>query len=159
MYKVIQIIGDKRVGVESHCDPFQAARAVLVLSAHELKNDRTPKFVIEPHIELDWDLEKYNLARWAYDILNTTINLKLKPFPSFVSFMELAIKDQIEDNDLDGAIDRSIDDWHNYDDWHGESVYSLSLHEYLGMTWEEYSKFVEKPESLKDIVERRKNSK
>ncbi|WP_406725491.1 hypothetical protein WJ438_13690 [Streptomyces sp. GD-15H] len=42
-------------------------------------------------------------------------------------------------------IDAYVDAWHDSDS-------DLSLHEYLGLTWDEYRLWVEKPESLRYIV-------
>ncbi|MBP6740189.1 MAG: hypothetical protein KA146_09360 [Leptospiraceae bacterium] len=48
-------------------------------------------------------------------------------------------------------IDDFIDKWH-------ESESSLTLHEYLGMTHDEYKLWLEKPESLKFIIFSKKNN-
>lgn len=45
-------------------------------------------------------------------------------------------------------IDLYVDAWHDGSD-------SRELHEYLGMTWEEYQLWVERPESLRYIVSSR----
>ncbi|MFF3892598.1 hypothetical protein ACFYY3_05245 [Streptomyces sp. NPDC001812] len=42
-------------------------------------------------------------------------------------------------------IDAYVDGW-------GDSDSDLSLHEYLGFTWDEYRLWVEKPESLRYII-------
>ncbi len=43
-----------------------------------------------------------------------------------------------------------IDDF--VDDWHGNPNQDIELHEYLGMTWEEYSLWVACPDCLSDIA-------
>lgn len=46
-------------------------------------------------------------------------------------------------------IDDFIDDWHeNQDD--------LELHEFLGMTWDEYSLWIKEPNTLSSIINRRR---
>lgn len=49
---------------------------------------------------------------------------------------------------LSDLIDDEIDTWHSLPRGGG-----TSLHLYLGMTWEEYSRFVETPEALVDILQ------
>ena len=44
-------------------------------------------------------------------------------------------------------IDDYIDQWHEH-----EHNHKISLHEFLGMTWDEYALWVEKPESLSAIL-------
>ncbi|MEU7660859.1 hypothetical protein [Streptomyces lincolnensis] len=46
-----------------------------------------------------------------------------------------------------------IDDVDSYvDAWHDEDDTDLELHEWLGMTWDEYRLWVEKPSTLRYIV-------
>ena len=42
-------------------------------------------------------------------------------------------------------IDKYIEEWHSHD-------YDVELHEFLGLTWEEYKLWVEKPNTLKLII-------
>jgi len=63
------------------------------------------------------------------------------------SFIEKCING---DASLD-EIDDYIDAWHDSD-----SDSELELHEYLGMTWKEYSIWAIKPSSLAEIVNTRK---
>lgn len=46
--------------------------------------------------------------------------------------------------------DESIDDW--VDRWHNDKSTQLPLHEYLGMSWEQYGRWLEKPSSLVPIL-------
>jgi len=48
-------------------------------------------------------------------------------------------------------IDDEIDAWH-------DSTYPGPLHEYLGMSWEEYTAWLEKRSTIEDIVIRRRLS-
>ncbi|PZU96024.1 MAG: hypothetical protein DCE90_11395 [Pseudanabaena sp.] len=54
--------------------------------------------------------------------------------------------------------DASLDEIDNYiDEWHdSDSDMSLELHEFLGMTWEEYSLWVVKPRFLAWIINARR---
>jgi hypothetical protein len=47
-----------------------------------------------------------------------------------------------------GAIDDFVDEWH-------ESSGGVELHDHLGLTWDEYRAWVERPESLPSILARR----
>lgn len=47
------------------------------------------------------------------------------------------------------AIWTDIDDW--VDAWH-ESGEDIDLHEFLGMSWDEYSLWVERPQALRGIL-------
>lgn len=58
---------------------------------------------------------------------------------------------------LDGDVldpDEEIDD--EIDEWHDSSRKLPPLHEFLGMSWEEYQLWVEKPWTLKSILAARK---
>ncbi len=57
------------------------------------------------------------------------------------SFIELCMDGKV----LLEEIDDFVDKWH-------ESSQDVSLHEYLGMTWEEYSAWVAEPDILPFIV-------
>ncbi len=63
------------------------------------------------------------------------------------SFIEKCING---DASLD-EIDDYIDEWHD-----SNSDIDLELHEFLGMTWEEYSLWAVKPSLLADILNHRK---
>ena len=65
------------------------------------------------------------------------------------SFIEKCIND---DASLD-EIDDYIDEWHDSD-----SNISLELHEFLGMSWEEYSLWAVKPSLLAEIVNENKRA-
>lgn len=62
------------------------------------------------------------------------------------SFIELAV---IGDADLD-EIDDFVGRWHDSDS-------TMSLHEYLGVSFEDYSLWVSDPGALRSIVERRRS--
>lgn len=49
------------------------------------------------------------------------------------------------------AIDDAVDTWH-------KSKCDIPLQEYLGMTWEEYQKWVARPSSIVEIVRDREKS-
>jgi hypothetical protein len=54
--------------------------------------------------------------------------------------------------------DASLDEIDNYiDEWHdSDSTNDLELHEFLGMSWEEYSLWAVKPSLLAEILNHRK---
>jgi hypothetical protein len=53
----------------------------------------------------------------------------------------------------------SVDDLDDYiDEWH-DSDATLSLHEFLGMTWDEYRTCTERPEALRYILAARKHGR
>lgn len=59
---------------------------------------------------------------------------------------------------MDGLLDgqfllEEIDDFVSR--WHKSSEDSLSLHDFLGMTWEEYSLWAGNPDTLSDIADAR----
>ena len=47
----------------------------------------------------------------------------------------------------------SLDDF--IDEWHNNPVTGMHLHEYLGLTWEEYQEFIMKPDILKTLLRER----
>ncbi len=51
---------------------------------------------------------------------------------------------------LPDDIDDCIDDWHDHD-------YAMELHEFLGMSWEEYRRWVANPNTLFQIIEAHHN--
>jgi hypothetical protein len=60
------------------------------------------------------------------------------------SFLDRVLAGEITDPAV--AIDDAIEAWHADKRAEGE------LHEYLGMTWEEYTAFVAKPSTLTEII-------
>jgi hypothetical protein len=50
--------------------------------------------------------------------------------------------------DIQEVMDDAVDKWHD-----GNS--KLELHEYLGMTWEEYKRWAEKPDAIYAILDER----
>ncbi|MFC5668189.1 hypothetical protein ACFP3U_35150 [Kitasatospora misakiensis] len=64
------------------------------------------------------------------------------------SFVEAALSGRASLDDLDDFVDA----WHD-----GDS--DLPLHEYLGMTWDEYRTCTERPESLRYILADRKHDR
>lgn len=55
--------------VEEWNDPRSANRAMLVLSAHEIKNGREANYHIDPPIVLEHDWAKLNLPDWVIKAL------------------------------------------------------------------------------------------
>jgi hypothetical protein len=56
------------------------------------------------------------------------------------------------------ALPNDVDDW--IDAWHDDTTDQLGeLHEYLGMSWQEYQLFVERPESLRFTLAARRANK
>jgi hypothetical protein len=56
-------------------------------------------------------------------------------------------KKNLSPRDLEESFFDEIDAWH-------DSHTTLSLHEYLGLTWEQYKKLAERSSDLKTILER-----
>ncbi|MGW7141139.1 hypothetical protein [Streptomyces xanthophaeus] len=61
------------------------------------------------------------------------------------------VEDALAGNVGLGDIDSYIDAWHDAEDD------DLELHEFLGMTWDEYRLWVEKPNSLRYILSAHRN--
>jgi hypothetical protein len=64
-----------------------------------------------------------------------------------MSFVELVLSGQ----ERPESIDKFVHDWHSRFDDDGATIF-----DYLGLTKEEYSKWVEDPNSLNEIFENRK---
>lgn len=60
--------GKMRV-IEGHETPEAAFRAMLILSAHEVKNGRTAAFKIEPSVSCTVDEVRPSLPDWAQEVL------------------------------------------------------------------------------------------
>lgn len=71
-----------------------------------------------------------------------------------MNFMEQATTFGFED--LDKAILDAVDAWHAYEITIPEDVIGENIHLFLGMTWDEYARWVQKPKELADIVARRR---
>lgn len=69
--------------------------------------------------------------------------------PENPTFMDLAMVGYFS------CPDEAIHD--HIDNWHADPLCKETLHDYLGMTREEYSSWVECKKTVKDIVEDRKN--
>lgn len=69
------------------------------------------------------------------------------------TYMEQLLHGQV----LMDSIDDFIDAWH--DAPAGSRVASQSLHEFLGMSWDEYRLWVERPEALRFITAARRQGK
>jgi hypothetical protein len=67
-------------------------------------------------------------------------------FTRHITFIDHAIRGQVLD--IDKEIDDAIEVWHT-------SNTGMELYEFLGLTREEYAKFVIKPSMLKSIIEAR----
>lgn len=62
-----------------------------------------------------------------------------------VTFIDQVLAGNVDIEDVDNF----IDEWHHSDS-------AASLHDYLGMTWDEYSGFVERPKALPFILRARR---
>lgn len=51
--------------LESHTSPLAAQRALMILTAHEMKNGRTPDYAIDPPLTVLLPLSELNLPSWA----------------------------------------------------------------------------------------------
>lgn len=61
-----------------------------------------------------------------------------------MNFIDKCIEGLASPEDIDGYID----------EWHG-SLHAETLHDFLGMTWKEYSRWVQDPEYIHKILESR----
>lgn len=57
--------------IETHDRPLDAMRALMILSAHEVKNGRVADFRIEPPITISYKLEELSLPRWVLEIFES----------------------------------------------------------------------------------------
>ena len=64
------------------------------------------------------------------------------------TFIDLCLRGEASLGEIDNLIDK----------WHGTRQ-EIELHEYLGMTWTEYSSWVSTPDILPLIITARKNNK
>lgn len=64
-----------------------------------------------------------------------------------MSFIDDCLNGKACLDDIDDYVERWSD---------GEEGQNIELHEYLGMSWEEYSIWVTKPSSLIDVLQSRK---
>jgi hypothetical protein len=64
-----------------------------------------------------------------------------------MSFVNLCLNGDILEDEIDDFIDS----------WHEDEGTTIELHEYLGMTWDEYSVWSTKPSILPFIISARKN--
>ena len=69
-----------------------------------------------------------------------------------MNFMERVLSGQIEN--LEEELSNEIDCWHQRPD-DGESI-GEAIHLFLGMTWQEYAQWAQYPDSLSDIIAKRK---
>ncbi len=60
--------GSGRV-VESHDTPRKAERAMMILSAHEVKNGRVAAYTITPPITIPSTVDELRLPDWALEAL------------------------------------------------------------------------------------------
>jgi hypothetical protein len=56
-------------GIESHGTPKAAERALMILSAHEIKNGRFADYRIEPLITIPSTLDELDLPDWVWEVL------------------------------------------------------------------------------------------
>lgn len=64
-----------------------------------------------------------------------------------MSFIDLCLSGDVLEDEIDSFVDR----------WHEDDETALELHEYLGMSWEEYSVWATRPSILPFILSARKN--
>lgn len=64
-----------------------------------------------------------------------------------MSFIDLCLSGDVLEDEIDGFVDS----------WHEGEETGLELHEYLGMSWEEYSVWATRPSILPFILSARKN--
>jgi hypothetical protein len=62
------------------------------------------------------------------------------------TFIDLVLAGQIAAT----SIDDFVEEWHHSPA--GGRAGTIELHEYLGLTWDEYSLWVEQPESLRSLT-------
>ena len=60
-----KILNESGATVESHDAPKAAYRAMMILSAHEIKNGRMANYRVEPMIVIPYTIEELNLPLWA----------------------------------------------------------------------------------------------
>lgn len=65
-----------------------------------------------------------------------------------MTFIDLCLTGKAQATEIDDYVDR----------WHHAKDADMELHEYLGMTWDEYSLWATKPSVLPDILSARKSS-
>lgn len=65
-----------------------------------------------------------------------------------MSFVDLCLSGEVLEDEIDDFVD----------DWHEDEETTLELHEYLGMSWDEYSVWVTRPSILPFILSARKNN-
>lgn len=64
-----------------------------------------------------------------------------------MSFIDLCLSGDVLEDEIDSFVDR----------WHEDDETTLELHEYLGMSWEEYSVWATRPSILPFILSARNN--
>lgn len=69
VWTISQRRSNKVQAIETATSPWKAQRAMLILSAHELKNGRKADFIITPPTDLDPNIEHFNLPDWALEEL------------------------------------------------------------------------------------------
>lgn len=63
-----------------------------------------------------------------------------------MSFIDLCLSGDVLEDEIDDFVEK----------WHDDSEMKIDLHEYLGMSWEEYSIWATKPSILPFILSARK---
>lgn len=66
--------------------------------------------------------------------------------PAGLTYMDLLVQGKVQPEEIDDFIDR----WHEASE--GSGAAEQALNDYLGMTWQEYRLWVERPEALQFIV-------
>lgn len=67
------------------------------------------------------------------------------------TFVERLRAGEIPDDQVEDVLDLEIERWHNT--WHEADNGDMHLHTYLGMTWEEYARWVRDPDQITIIKE------
>lgn len=124
---VVQDGKNKQVGIYCLAHAMQTKMECRPSNRHSVAN--LPRETLASALRL--------LAKWILEI------------PESENFMARALKNRYKD--INEAIDLEISAWHNENAPHGE------LHEWLGMTWEEYQQWAKDPKSIREIIEKRKN--
>jgi len=71
------------------------------------------------------------------------------------SFMDRAVAGEIDD--IETAILDAVDAWHEYEPTIPEDEIGENIMTWLGMSWSEYSRWVERPKELSNIIKTRKD--
>lgn len=68
-----RVVNNANRTIESHGSPRDAERALMILSAHEIKNGRVANYRIEPPITIPCTLDELNLPDWVWEVLEEQV--------------------------------------------------------------------------------------